>query len=458
MKPCVPWLCAVLTTAFFTPRLCGAADAGANGNTPEAVRNAMADYDAGLALLKAKRHNEALAAFRKALEKAGAVKEPAGRTVASVAANNAGNLLMLQGKAADAETLYRRAVASDAKHALAINNLGVALLKQGKTREALQTFEKAVKTDPRQGLALNNLASLLIQAGNLKVAAKYLATSLKLNPKNQRQTLLLTARLYDKADSKPEAQDKLWQSLVNTTDGSPNARLRLASEYLQAGLLPQTERIFNGLLKEKPEWPEARLQQARLRALQGRDAEAVKALRELIPLLPKEPAAKTDLAGLLIKTGNLSEAESLAREATRNFPADPAGWFVLGRSQEKLGRHLEAEKCYFEATRLDRGFANAWNNLGILAARREDVKTALTCYMNALFADPGNTEAQYNLGRSLVISKTDFERGVRLLVTASSGSGEAAARAKKFLADLETLSKGGDPGWKTADAKTKERR
>jgi len=78
--------------------------------------------------------------------------------------------------------------------------------------------------------------------------------------------------------------------------------------------------------------------------------------------------------------------------------------------------------------------------------------------MNALFADPGSTEAQYNLGRSLVISKTDFERGVRLLLTASGGSGEAAVRAKKFLDDLDTLAKGGDPKWKKADATTQERR
>lgn len=458
MKPHVLCACAALLTAFCgVPRLSGAPAAGAKTEIPEPLRPAMTDYDKGLELLASKRHDEALAAFLKALALSEAVKDPAARTIASSAANNAGNLLMLQGKASEAEKLYRRSAAADPQHALAINNLGVSLLKQGKTEEAVKTFELAVKTDPQQGLALNNLASLLIQAGNLKLAAQYLATSLKLNPQNQRQTLLLTARLYDKAGSKPEAQDKLWQSLVNTTDKTPKARLLLASDYLQAGLLDQADRRLDGLLKEKPDWPEARLQQARLRALQGREAEAVKALRELVPLLPKE-SVRADLAGLLVKAGTPAEAEALAREAIRDFPKDAAGWFVLGRAQEKLGQHAEAEKSYYEAVRLDRGLANAWNNLGILAARREDVKTALTCYVNALFADPQNTEAQYNLGRSLVISKTDFERGVRLLVTASSGSGEAAARAKRFLADLETLSKGGDPKWKTADAKIKERR
>lgn len=446
----------LLATAWGTPRLY-AAPAETDEAIPATLKPAMNDYDTGLEHLKANRHTEALASFRKALAQAESVKTPQARTVVSCAANNAGNLLMLQGKAPEGEKMYRQAAAADPQHALAINNLGVALLKQGKLEEAIKTFELAVKTDPGQGLALNNLASLLLQAGNLKLAAKYLAASLKLNPQNQRQTLLLTARLYDKAGSKPEAQDKLWTSLVKTTDGSANARLLLASEFLQTGLLTQADRRISDLIKEKPNWPEARLQQARLRVLQGRETEAIKTLRELIPLLPKE-SVRADLAGLLARTGKPAEAELLAREAVALSPKEADAWFALGRAQEKLGKHGEAEKSYYEAVRLNRGQANAWNNLGILAARREDVETALTCYLAALFADPYNTEAQYNLGRSLVISKTDFERGVRLLMTASTGSGEAAMRAKQFLADLEKISKGGDPKWTAAETRPNERR
>jgi len=446
----------LLVMVWGTPRLC-AVPTENDEAIPEVLKPAMNDYNVGLEHLKANRHTEALASFQKALLQAEAAKTSQARTIASSAANNAGNLLMFQGKAPDAEKMYRRAAAADPHHALAINNLGVVLLKQGKLEEAVKTFELAVKTDPGQGRALNNLASLLLQAGNLKLAAKYLATSLKLNPQNQRQTLLLTARLYDKAGSKPEAQDKLWASLVKTTDGSPNARLLLASEFLQAGLLAQAERRIDDLIKEKPDWPEARLQQARLRILQGRETEAIQTLRELIPLLPKE-SVRADLAGLLARVGKPAEAETLAREAVALSPKEASAWFALGRAQEKLGKYGEAEKSYYEAVRLDRGQASAWNNLGILAARREDVETALTCYLAALFADPYNTEVQYNLGRSLVISKTDFERGVRLLMTASNGSGEAATRAKRFLADLDTISKGGDPKWTAAETRTNERR
>ena len=48
-------------------------------------------------------------------------------------------------------------------------------------------------------------------------------------------------------------------------------------------------------------------------------------------------------------------------------------------------------------------------------------------------------------------TRKDHERGVRLLFSAAKGGGEAAERAKKFIADLETIAKDGDPGWKAAD-------
>ena len=449
MKQAGVCVCAVLIAACGVPRLYGAPDAAHAVPASEEGEGAMTDYDTGLELLKAGRDDAALAAFRSAITKTEAATDPAARVIRSTAANNAGNILLRRGQAAEAEALYRQAVAADPKHALAINNLGVSLLKQGQVQAAVETFEQAVRIDPQHGMALNNLASLLIQAGKLDLAAKYLATSLKLNPQNRRQTLFLTARLYDKANRPATAQEGLYQELVSTTDGSKLARLKLATEYLQAGLLGQAERILASLLQKEKEWPEARLQQARLQALQGREAEAITALRALLPLLPQETAVRTDLAALLLRTGKTDEAGALARDATQKVPGDAAGWFILGRVNEKKGAFDEAEKCYFKAISSDRGHAEAWNNLGILAARREDVKTALTCYINALFADPDSTEAQYNLGRSLVVSKTDFERGVRLLMTASTGTGEAAERARKYVADLELIASGGDPGWKT---------
>ena len=96
----------------------------------------------------------------------------------------------------------------------------------------------------------------------------------------------------------------------------------------------------------------------------------------------------------------------------------------------------------------DPQYADAWNNLGILAAKREDPSAALKCFFSAFFADPYNIEIRYNLGRTLVVTKKDYEKGIRLVMAAEKGSGPAAAKARQFIADLETIAAGGDPGWK----------
>ena len=66
----------------------------------------------------------------------------------------------------------------------------------------------------------------------------------------------------------------------------------------------------------------------------------------------------------------------------------------------------------------------------------------------AVDADPSYADAKYNLGRALIITKTDYKGGVRLLFSVASGKGEAAEKAQKFIHDLEVINSGEDPGWK----------
>lgn len=417
-----------------------------DNDLPVAVKGLKEKYEKGLALMKDKHRAEALVIFQEVMSAPAELrKNQQARVIVSCAADNAGSLLLIDGKVSEAEDAYRLAVTNDPKHALALNNLGVVLLKQGKLREAMRSFEQAVKVDPRQGMALNNLSSLLMHTGEFKRAAKTLATALKLNPRNE-QTLLQMAELYARI-GKPEMQPKIWDALVKTTDGSLKERLRLGSWYLQANILSQAETVFKQLLREHSDWPEARLQLARLNALKGNKLMAVKELRVLLPLLPDEPGVRNDLAVLLLNDNHIKEARKLASESVQVFPNVAKGWFVLGCVNERLDRTGEAEKNYFKAVKLDRGCVDAWNNLGVLTAKKGDVNTALTCYVAALFADPYSVEAQYNLGRSLVIGKKDYERGVRLLMRAAAGKGEAADRAKRFVADLEKIAEGGDPHW-----------
>jgi Tfp pilus assembly protein PilF len=71
---------------------------------------------------------------------------------------NEGWALTQQGRHAEAEPLYRKALAVNPNALNALNNLGWSLAQQGKYAEAIPLFEKAIAMDPNYELARNNLA------------------------------------------------------------------------------------------------------------------------------------------------------------------------------------------------------------------------------------------------------------------------------------------------------------
>ena len=75
--------------------------------------------------------------------------------------NERGVALHQDGKFADAEESYRRAVQAELGYALAHNNLGVALYHRGNTEEAVAAFRVALDAQPTFNKARLNLALLL---------------------------------------------------------------------------------------------------------------------------------------------------------------------------------------------------------------------------------------------------------------------------------------------------------
>lgn len=412
---------------------------------PEAIKPIMKAYDLGLEMEKANRPDAALSAYREAIQQAEQSTDANAKIVLTAALNNAGTLLLAQGLMAEAEAMFRKAVKADPQHALAINNLAGVLLRQKKLDEAIATYEQAIKADPTQGTALNNLARLLITAKDYPAAAKVLSASMKLNPINMRDTLLLTSVVYEKMERKQEEKDALWRVLLATTDKTPAAQLNLIKEMFKAGARQQPTHLLAEALKKNPDWPEARLFHARVQMLEGKNEAALKTLQELLPKMPQDFTVRQDAIALLTQSGKIEEAASLATQAVKDFPALGAAWFALGCVEEKRGKMKEAEKAYYQATKLDASLSDAWNNLGTVVSKRNDAKTAIFCYGKALDADKDNAKAKYNLARTLVISKADIKKGLQLMAVVASGKSEVAPQAKKFMDDMASIAKGGDP-------------
>lgn len=120
-------------------------------------------------------------------------KESASAPVAAAAkkdslADNASALstkgwqLFFSGKNAEAETIFRKILATDPEHLAAINGLGFALLNQGNPKEARPHFERILALEPNSPGPLNGLARCLRDEGDLDGAIKVWERALKVSP------------------------------------------------------------------------------------------------------------------------------------------------------------------------------------------------------------------------------------------------------------------------------------
>lgn len=213
---------------------------------PANVQPVLSSYREGCELLKAGKKNEALAAFNRAIAAGSGMTEPDARALVASSADNAGGILVTQGKWLEAEASYRQALAANPRHAMAMNDLGVVYLKQGRTNEAIEQFRTVIKENPKLSLPYQNLAECLMAAGTLDAAAEVLSTALKAEPSDQRAAILL-ARVYElKGDRAKE--EEVWKTLVKTMSGSPRAKLQLGQFYKRTGAGDKARPLYQEVL------------------------------------------------------------------------------------------------------------------------------------------------------------------------------------------------------------------
>lgn len=97
---------------------------------------------------------------------------------------NFGNVLARQGRWAEAEAAYAKAVAVAPRHLAARNNYGIALAKQEKFAAAFAQFEEALRLKPDSADTHLNYGIALAAKGELDRAVEQLNRALQLNPQS----------------------------------------------------------------------------------------------------------------------------------------------------------------------------------------------------------------------------------------------------------------------------------
>ncbi len=228
-------------------------------------------FDVAIQLAKSKQFDQAVPAWRKALE----LSPDDAR-----AHNNLGVALTENGKIDEAIAEYRKSLELDAGSSQTHNNLGSALAEQGKMAEATALFQHALELDPDNPRAHNNLGGALAESGRLPEAIQHLRRGVEIEP--------------------------------DLADGHNNLGAALARSGALDEALPHLEKA----VALAPGNVEYRYNLGRTLAAKSLFADAATQLEEAAKLSQmREPVILQMLAAMYYETGRYSDALAAARTA-----------------------------------------------------------------------------------------------------------------------------------------------
>lgn len=185
----------------------------------------MAHFNMGCALAAAARNEEAVESLERSLE----LQPDHGDTMLQL-----GLLAKGRGDIAGAAEFLGRAAKSDGCRAGVHRHLGEVLMAQGRLAEAEESFNLAVKQQPRDAAGLAGLAGLYLERGaNLEIALSLAQRAVELEP-DQAKHALLAADILEAQERVPEAAD-LLQHLAGAEAADAHMQLRIGNLRLAHG-------------------------------------------------------------------------------------------------------------------------------------------------------------------------------------------------------------------------------
>ena len=259
---------------------------------------------------------------------------------------NAGNALARLGDSDEAINAYRKAIDQrKGKYSRALNNVGVVLLRAGRWPEAYEAFLSALKLENfRYAEASYNLGRLYAARGEADLASREWHRALKVDPEHTAAAQAL-ARTGSAGRIRVESTTKVRSvTSGNTAENSKD------SKRVEGSIdPPRAER------EPKPPTVDAIsygfLQRARMAFESGNLQEAIDNYQRVISRMGGYfPPANLELSFALVTAKRNDEAAAnLLRVANRDGARYPISYYFLGRLYELKGNLKLAEEAFAKA-------------------------------------------------------------------------------------------------------------
>ena len=349
-----------------------AAEPGAGGQPPKVSAAAYQHYLDALLARNAEDYTTAATELREAL-----LYDPGSPHLHAVLAD----VLLKQGRVADAETELKTALSLDPQHGPSHLLTGRIDIARGLPMQARDHFQAALEAEPDDPDAYRELARLLLTAGDVEGAealAKRLGVRLqaaqKLSASDSDEALVTADRLRDQAAAlwvevgryqaqhgNDAAAQRAFAEARAASPADPDALIAEATYLESKRKYPEARERYLRLLAQRPEAPEVLAALARVAISEG-DVDAVTAhsrkLRGMAANLQSEAGAereddRRDLSGALLRVAVAllgahrgAEAQEALEAALRLHPHHPELSFYRALALAQRGKVREGALAF----------------------------------------------------------------------------------------------------------------
>jgi len=335
-----------------------------------------------------------------------------------------------QGKFAEAQASYLRAIQLKPDYAAAHYNLALALEHEGKLEEALASYQRALRLQPDNLAARTNLGNVRKARGELDEAIACYRQVLRLQPDFAEVLVNLGNALA--AQDKLEEAAVFWRQALRHRPDLHEVYAYLGNALVQQDKLDEAVACYYQALRVDAGFADAHNGLGYALERQNKLDEAIRCYRRALALKPNFAGAYNNLGNALLRQRKLNEAGASYREALRLNPNLAAAHNGLGHVLRLKNQLDEAVHCFQRALQLKPDFAEAYNSLGCTffdaahhglrrdLRRQERLDEAVRCFQAALRLKPDFAEAYCNLGSASLwqgqvdLALANFRQALRL--------------------------------------------
>jgi tetratricopeptide (TPR) repeat protein len=301
------------------------------------------------------------------------------------------------GRLAEAEALYRRAIALDPKSVGSLHNLGVLARQTGRAEAAADLLGRAIALDGRIAALQVNYAVTLRELGRLDEAVAAYRRASEIDPgvayvHNNLGNILGGQGKFDEAEA-------AFRRAIDVDPNFAQAHNNLGKALIDQGRADEAVQSLHRAIDLKPDLVEAHHNLGAIYTARKAWALAAAAYQRGVSLDPARAETHYNLAVVLLEQGKLEEAEATYHRLIALEPNRSELHNNLGNILKDRGKLDEAAAAYRRAIALKPDAAEILSNLGNVLKTQGKLDEAVACYERAIAINPDYAEPHYQLAR-----------------------------------------------------------